>query len=90
MMQLAHFADYADAWLLSLQQQGKSAHTLAAYRRDLAQLVQLLPQERHSESPQRRHFVAALAIQRLSGGANAVGTQSGAQPQSAEAARTAA
>lgn len=60
MMQLAHFADYADAWLLSLQQQGKSAHTLAAYRRDLAQLVQLLPQERHSESPQRRHFVAAL------------------------------
>lgn len=60
MMQLAHFADYADAWLLSLQQQGKSAHTLAAYRRDLAQLVQLLPQERHSETPQRRHFVAAL------------------------------
>ena len=59
-MQLAHFADYADAWPLSLQQQGKSAHTLAAYRRDLAQLVQLLPQERHSESPQRRHFVAAL------------------------------
>lgn len=52
--------DYQDAYLKTLQQAGKSAHTLDAYRRDLAQLAALLPEDTPAGSPSRRHFVAAL------------------------------
>lgn len=52
--------DYQDAYLKTLQQAGKSAHTLDAYRRDLAQLAALLPEDAAAGPPSRRHFVAAL------------------------------
>ncbi|WP_107687521.1 tyrosine-type recombinase/integrase [Neisseria wadsworthii] len=52
--------DYQDAYLKTLQQAGKSAHTLDAYRRDLVQLAALLPEDATTEPPSRRHFVSAL------------------------------
>ena len=51
-----------DGYLKMLGQQGKSAHTLSAYGRDLTELVRLLT-EGSSETAQdlkRRDFVAAL------------------------------
>ncbi|MCP1659173.1 tyrosine-type recombinase/integrase [Neisseria perflava] len=65
-MQLSEFTDTQAAYLLTLQQQGKSAHTVAAYQRDLNQLNQILnarvmPSE-NGEMPElaRVHFIAAL------------------------------
>ncbi len=59
-MLLEQFADYQDPYLNMLVQQGKSAHTVAAYRRDLAQLQKLMPQDAGGETLHRRHFIAAL------------------------------
>ena len=60
---LAHdFGLSLDGYLKMLGQQGKSAHTLSAYGRDLTELVRLLT-EGSSETSQdltRRDFVAAL------------------------------
>ena len=49
---------HLDPYLAELQRQGKSAHTLAAYRRDLQQLFSLLPA--HGQSVGRNDFVAVL------------------------------
>ena len=49
---------HLDPYLAELQRQGKSAHTLAAYRRDLTQLFNLLPA--HGQSVGRNDFVAVL------------------------------
>lgn len=59
MMTLNEFPQYSEDYLATLRQQGKSVHTLAAYRRDLNQLFTLLPPQGEVE-PHRRHFVAAL------------------------------
>ena len=59
MMTLNEFPQYSEDYLATLRQQGKSTHTLAAYRRDLNQLFTLLPPQGEVE-PHRRHFVAAL------------------------------
>ena len=59
-MKLAQLPDHQHTYLQTLQQQGKSPHTLAAYRRDLEQLSQLLPETAAGETPHRRHFSAAL------------------------------
>lgn len=58
-MLLARFYDYFDAYLTVLEQQGKSAHTVAAYRRDLVQLQSLVPQD-GAAVLRRGHFAAAL------------------------------
>lgn len=52
------FPGYLSAYLESLRQQGKSAHTLAGYRRDLTQLFTLLPE--HDGEVRRQELVAAL------------------------------
>lgn len=52
------FNDQQSAYLLNLQQQGKSTHTLAAYGRDLVQLFDLLPEL--CQTPTRHDFVAVL------------------------------
>lgn len=60
-MKQAQFFAQQNAYLADLQQQGKSKHTLNAYRRDLAQLHDLLaarPSE--SEDIARADMVAAL------------------------------
>ena len=49
---------HLDPYLAELQRQGKSEHTLAAYRRDLTQLFNLLPE--HGQSVGRNDFVAVL------------------------------
>ncbi|MDO4641011.1 MAG: tyrosine-type recombinase/integrase [Neisseria sp.] len=54
------FFDYQDAYLKTLQNAGKSPHTLAAYRRDLVQLAGLLPEKAAESMPQRSHFITAL------------------------------
>lgn len=59
-MQLAHFCDYLNPYLNILAQQGKSIHTIKAYRRDLTQFQKLLPQESGLEMLNSRHFVSAL------------------------------
>lgn len=59
-MQISRFFDHQDNYLQTLTQQGKSAHTVAAYRRDLTQLAGLFPPDSHNESASRKHFVAAL------------------------------
>ncbi len=56
-MQTEELARHSEAYLRHLQQTGKSAHTQAAYRRDLAQLYPLLPA---GEPLGRGHMVAAL------------------------------
>ena len=70
-----------DGYLKMLGQQGKSAHTLSAYGRDLTELVRLLT-EGSSETAQdlkRRDFVAALkrlsqqGFERTDAGAQIVG-----------------
>lgn len=61
-MQLQDFSQHYTTYLNHLQQQGKSIHTISAYRRDLNQLSHLLstePQFAHEE-PHRRHFTMAL------------------------------
>ncbi|PJO78174.1 tyrosine recombinase XerC [Neisseria brasiliensis] len=60
-MKQAQFFAQQDAYLADLQQQGKSAHTLTAYRRDLAQLHDLLA-ARQSENGDitRADMVAVL------------------------------
>ncbi len=57
-MPLTAFNQYQHDYLLGLQQEGKSAHTIAAYRRDLDQLTALLPES--CTTPERTHWVAAL------------------------------
>ncbi|WP_165006658.1 tyrosine recombinase XerC [Neisseria yangbaofengii] len=60
-MKQAQFFAQQDAYLADLRQQGKSAHTLTAYRRDLAQLYDLFsarPSEK--EDIARADMVAAL------------------------------
>ncbi|MDO4879306.1 MAG: tyrosine-type recombinase/integrase [Neisseria sp.] len=44
------FLIHRDRYLETLQQQGKSQHTVSAYRRDLAQLAALLPEHRYEVS----------------------------------------
>ena len=41
-MQQQDFCRYFDDYLTALRQEGKSAHTVEAYRRDLSQLERLL------------------------------------------------
>ena len=38
-----HFALHLERYLKTLSQQGKSQHTVSAYRRDLSELMRLLP-----------------------------------------------
>lgn len=59
-MQLSRFFDHQDNYLQTLVQQGKSAHTVAAYRRDLSQLATLLPSGFENKPASRKYFVAAL------------------------------
>ncbi|MBF0803060.1 MULTISPECIES: tyrosine-type recombinase/integrase [Neisseria] len=54
------FANHCNLYLNTLAQQGKSPHTVAAYRRDLIQLQKLLPPDAGGETLHRRYFVAAL------------------------------
>ena len=68
------FAGHIEEFLKTMRQQGKSEHTLSAYEKDLAQLIETLA-KRPSESESglgRREFVGAL--QQLS--------QSGLHPRS--------
>lgn len=58
MMRLCDFPRYLGDYLKSLQQQGKSAHTVAGYRRDLEQLFSMLPES--DDRIQRRDLVAVL------------------------------
>lgn len=65
-MGLDGLAAYLDAYLENIAREGKSAHTVAAYRRDLEELFALLaqmPSEAEGGVPQdlsRRDFTAAL------------------------------
>ncbi|HGM2848466.1 TPA: tyrosine recombinase XerC, partial [Neisseria gonorrhoeae] len=65
-MVLDGFAAYFDAYLENIVREGKSEHTVAAYRRDLEELFALLaqmPSEDAGGVPQdlsRRDFTAAL------------------------------
>ncbi|QEY23653.1 tyrosine recombinase XerC [Neisseria animalis] len=61
-MKLPEFTERQQAYLLVLQQQGKSAHTVAAYGRDLAQLNRMLEIKSNGDSADlgRGDFVAAL------------------------------
>ena len=61
-MQQQDFCRYFDDYLTALRQEGKSAHTVEAYRRDLSQLERLLmlrPSE-NGEDVRRGDFLAAL------------------------------
>ena len=51
---------HLDAFLNTRAQQGQSAHTLAAYRRDLQQLQALLASQNISHTPTRLQLVAVL------------------------------
>ena len=51
---------HLDAFLNTRAQQGQSAHTLAAYRRDLQQLQALLAEQNISHTPTRLQLVAVL------------------------------
>ena len=59
------FAGHAEGFFTSLQQRGKSPHTLAAYRRDLGQLLALLA-ERPSENGRLGRHDFVNAFKRLS------------------------
>lgn len=59
-MLLEQFANYQNPYLNMLVQQGKSSHTIAAYRRDLNQLQKLMPENAGGETVNRRHFTVAL------------------------------
>lgn len=54
------FLAHQNAYLKTLSQTGMSAHTVDAYRRDLAQLAELLPESSAHEALRRSHFTAAL------------------------------
>ncbi|WP_274572569.1 tyrosine-type recombinase/integrase [Neisseria leonii] len=58
MSDIAGFFAHQEAYFTRLAQQGKSAHTLSAYRRDLAELAALMPSENGVLHP--HHFTAAL------------------------------
>lgn len=55
-----NFALHLERYLKTLSQQGKSQHTVSAYRRDLSELMRLLPDNLENGLPTRRDFVAAL------------------------------
>lgn len=55
-----HFALHLERYLKTLSQQGKSQHTVSAYRRDLSELMRLLPDNLKNGLPTRRDFVAVL------------------------------
>ena len=55
-----HFALHFERYLKTLLQQGKSEHTVSAYRRDLSELMHLLPDNLENGLPTRRDFVAVL------------------------------
>ena len=55
-----HFALHLERYLKTLLQQGKSEHTVSAYRRDLSELMRLLPDNLENGLPTRRDFVAVL------------------------------
>ena len=55
-----HFALHLERYLKTLLQQGKSEHTVSAYRRDLGELMRLLPDNLENGLPTRRDFVAVL------------------------------
>ncbi|STZ75368.1 tyrosine recombinase XerC [Bergeriella denitrificans] len=60
-MKPSEFSEHYPAYLLVLQQQGKSAHTVAAYGRDLAQLDTLLSENGcEGDALGRSHFIAAF------------------------------
>ncbi len=60
MLTLNAFFDGVPMYLQGLRQQGRSDHTLAAYRRDLQQLQGLWHEAGLPEKLSRRHFVFAL------------------------------
>ena len=55
-----NFALHLERYLKTLLQQGKSEHTVSAYRRDLSELMRLLPDNLENGLPTRRDFVAVL------------------------------
>ena len=55
-----NFALHFERYLKTLLQQGKSEHTVSAYRRDLSELMRLLPDNLENGLPTRRDFVAVL------------------------------
>ncbi len=56
----SNFALHLERYLKTLLQQGKSEHTVSAYRRDLSELMRLLPDNLENGLPTRRDFVAVL------------------------------
>lgn len=66
---------HLDAFLNSRAQAGQSAHTLAAYRRDLQQLQALLAEQNISHTLTRLQLVAVLKTQRPRLPAAQLGTQ---------------
>ena len=60
MLTLDAFFDAVPRYLQGLRQQGRSDHTVAAYRRDLQQLQHLWHEAGLPEPVSRRHFVFAL------------------------------
>ncbi|MDO5059902.1 MAG: tyrosine-type recombinase/integrase [Neisseria sp.] len=65
-MDIQDFSVYADDFLTALAREGKSAHTLAAYRRDLAQLFSLLPEDGGLNAAPLRAAFKKLSQQNLS------------------------
>lgn len=59
-MLISHLSQHYTAYLQTMQQQGKSAHSIAAYNRDLKQLSALLSENATDETLHRRHFITAL------------------------------
>lgn len=59
-MLISQLLQYYPAYLQSMQQQGKSAHSIAAYDRDLKQLDTLLHENAANQILHRRHFITAL------------------------------
>ena len=55
-----NFALHLERYLKTLLQQGKSEHTVSAYRRDLSELMRLLPDNLENGLPTRRDFVVVL------------------------------
>lgn len=55
-----HFALYFERYLKTLLQQGKSEHTVSAYRRDLSELMRLLPDNLENGLPTRRDFCGGI------------------------------
>lgn len=59
-MLISHLSQHYTAYLQTMQQQGKSAHSITAYNRDLKQLSALLSENTTDETLHRRHFITAL------------------------------